>query len=125
MVNAYLSIPVENLPGPARYKPVMADAIRDLFPAKLLARTTKGDASSDHHEGLRRSLPFLMEFVDGHLAREGLINVSALRNSLSRAALGIGEELAQIESTVATEAWLRAVHRASVPVWFPDKTVMR
>ncbi|MDE3724847.1 albusnodin/ikarugamycin family macrolactam cyclase [Nocardiopsis sp. N85] len=125
VVNAYLSVPMEDLPGPARYKPVMADAMRDLFPAKLLARTTKGDASSDHHEGLRRSLPFLMEFVDGHLAQEGLINVSALRNSLSRAALGIGEELAQIESTVATEAWLRTAHRAPAPEWFPDKAVLQ
>ncbi|NKY96147.1 albusnodin/ikarugamycin family macrolactam cyclase [Nocardiopsis alborubida] len=125
VVDAYLSIPVEDLPGPARYKPVMADAMRDLFPAKLLTRTTKGDASSDHHEGLRRSLPFLMDFVDGHLAQEGMINVPSLHNSLTRAALGLGEELAQIESTVATETWLRAVLRAPVPEWFPDEAVMR
>jgi asparagine synthase (glutamine-hydrolysing) len=89
----------------------------NLFPARLARRTTKGDASSDHHHGLRTALPALLDFVDGHLADKGLIDVTGLRGSMRRAAMGVGDELAQIESTVATEAWLRAVRSAPETSW--------
>ncbi|MEV2277054.1 albusnodin/ikarugamycin family macrolactam cyclase [Nocardiopsis sp. NPDC049922] len=117
VIHSYLSVPVDDLPGPARYKPVMAEAMRDLFPVRLTRRTTKGDASSDHHQGLRKALPVLLDFVDGHLAAQGLVDVACLRKSIRHAALGIGDELAQIESTVSTEAWLRAVNAAPRIPW--------
>ncbi|WP_150241391.1 albusnodin/ikarugamycin family macrolactam cyclase [Nocardiopsis quinghaiensis] len=117
VIDAYLSVPVDGLPGPARYKPIMAEAMRDLFPERLTRRTTKGDASSDHHHGLRKALPALLGFVDGHLAGEGLVDVAGLRGSMRRAAMGVGDELAQVESAVATEAWLRAVRSAPAIPW--------
>ncbi|WP_304453086.1 albusnodin/ikarugamycin family macrolactam cyclase [Nocardiopsis sp. YSL2] len=117
VIDAYLSVPVDGLPGPARYKPIMAEAMRDLFPERLARRTTKGDASSDHHHGLRKALPALLDFADGHLAGEGLVDVAGLRESMRRAAMGVGDELAQVESAVATEAWLRAVRSAPTTPW--------
>lgn len=123
VIDAYLSVPVDSLPGPARYKPIMAEAMRDLFPTRLVRRTTKGDASSDHHQGLRRALPELLDFVDGRLAEAGLVDVTLLRGALRRAAMGIGDELAQIESTVATESWLRSVRASPVIAWETEERV--
>ncbi|NYH53094.1 asparagine synthase (glutamine-hydrolyzing) [Nocardiopsis arvandica] len=117
VIDAYLSVPVDGLPGPARYKPIMAEAMRDLFPERLVRRTTKGDASSDHHHGLRKALPALLDFMDGYLAGEGLVDVAGLRGSMRRVAMGVGDELAQVESAVATEAWLRAVRSAPAIPW--------
>lgn len=117
VLDTYLSIPLEELPGPARYKPIMRAAMVDLFPAKLARRITKGDASSDHYQGLRRVLPQLREFMDGHLAGLGLIDPLKLHRAMTRAAAGLTDELYPIESAVASEAWLRAVQAAPGVGW--------
>lgn len=117
VIHTYLSTPVQDLPGPTRYKPILAEAMRDHFPPRLAGRTTKGDSSSDHHEGLRAALPTLAgDFIDGHLAESGLINREEIRQHMRRVAVGVGD-LSLVQPVIETEAWMRAVRRAPVQNW--------
>jgi asparagine synthase (glutamine-hydrolysing) len=116
LIHTYLSTPVGDLPGPTRYKPILADAMRDLFPPRLARRTTKGDSSSDHHGGLRAALPTLTNFLDGHLAEVGLIDPAEIRKTMHQVAVGVGD-LSLVQPVIETEAWMRAVHNAPLLRW--------
>lgn len=116
LIHTYLSTPVRGLPGPTQYKPILADAVHDLFPSRLARRTTKGDASSDHHGGLRAALPSLTNFIDGHLADVGLISPAKIRKTMHRVAAGVGD-LSLVQPVIETEAWMRAVHNAPGLRW--------
>jgi asparagine synthase (glutamine-hydrolysing) len=110
VVDAYLSVPVTAFPSPSRYKPVLAQAMGDLFPPDLRRRTTKGSWSADHHRGLRRMLPRIRRLMDdGHLYGHGLLDPRAFEASLINAALGLDAPLTQVGRTVAMEMWLRAL----------------
>lgn len=116
LIHTYLSTPVRDLPGPTQYKPVLVDAMRDLFPPRLARRTTKGDSSSDHHAGLRAALPGLTDFIDGHLAHAGLVDPAEVRKTMHQVAAGVGD-LSLVQPVIETEAWMRAVHNASDLRW--------
>lgn len=116
IIHTYLSTPVRDLPGPTRYKPILVEAMRDLFPPRLARRTTKGDSSSDHHCGLRTALPALTDFIDGHLADVGLIDPSKIAKTMRQVAAGVGD-LSLVQPVIETEAWMRAVRNAPVLRW--------
>ncbi|TDQ55045.1 asparagine synthase (glutamine-hydrolysing) [Actinorugispora endophytica] len=125
VVNSYLSIHPKRLPSPSHYKPVMAEAMRDLFPDRLLRRTTKGDASSDHYRGIRNALPEIHELMDGALSDLGLVKPDSLRHSVSRAAAGTTTHLSSIKNAVSTEIWVRALRAAPPVAWIASEKEIR
>jgi asparagine synthase (glutamine-hydrolysing) len=95
----------------------LRESVRDLLPAILAARTTKGDATADRYHGLRANLNHLHKLVDGHLAALGLIHPDKLRDSLTRAAAGLSGGFAPIDPAVTAETWLRALGTATPVLW--------
>lgn len=121
VADAYLSVPEEDLPSPSLYKPVLAQAMSDLFPPRLRKRTTKGTWSIDHHRGLRLRLGSIRNLMDdGYLHGHGLIDIQWFHEALRHAAIGMNEPMAQIERAVATEMWFRALNAAPTPEWIID-----
>lgn len=117
LINLCLSVPSRRLPGPARYKPIMAKAMRDLFPANLTGRTTKGDACPDHFGGLRRALPDIRRLMRGHLADLGLLDPEHFDGLLTETAAGIHSQIHPVEAAVSLEAWLCALDRHTPTSW--------
>mgnify|MGYP000727458314 CR=1 FL=1 len=119
VIDTYLAVPLDDRPGPARFKPILRDAMRDLFPPMLAARTTKGTFTSDYYGGIRANLPALLVMVNGHLAAAGLVDPAAVRNALMLAAAGVPDTFIPAQSVIATEAWLRALDAAAPVPWEP------
>ncbi|MGH3568554.1 MAG: albusnodin/ikarugamycin family macrolactam cyclase [Pseudonocardia sp.] len=117
VIDVSLSVPLDQRPGPADYKPILREAVRDLVPTILAARTTKGDATADRYHGLRVNLDHLRELADGHLAALGLIYPDKLRAGLTRAAGGLSGGFASIDAAVTAETWLRALGAAAPVPW--------
>ncbi|MEV2276249.1 albusnodin/ikarugamycin family macrolactam cyclase [Nocardiopsis sp. NPDC049922] len=110
VIDAYLSLPLEEMPEPARYKPLLIEGMRDVLPAALQRRVTKASTTADHYEGLRRSLAQVDALLDGYLAEVGLLDVPTMRANLRRIAAGAGS-LGTVQPIVAFEAWWRAMAR--------------
>ncbi|TDQ45390.1 albusnodin/ikarugamycin family macrolactam cyclase [Actinorugispora endophytica] len=125
IIDTCLAVPTRELPGPARYKPLMAEAMAGLFPPRLARRTTKGDASADHYGGLRKALPRITDMLDGHLAALGLIDVPRLRRVVADTAAGLSSDLYPVESAVAVETWLRALTARPTTTWLIERTEAR
>ncbi|MGH3755551.1 MAG: albusnodin/ikarugamycin family macrolactam cyclase [Pseudonocardiaceae bacterium] len=117
VIDVSLSVPLDQRPGPADYKPILRESVRDLLPTMLAARTTKGDATADRYHGLRANLDHLHELADGHLAALGLVHPGKLRDSLTRAAAGLSGGFAPIDPAVTAETWLRALSAAAPVPW--------
>ncbi|SDD57934.1 asparagine synthase (glutamine-hydrolysing) [Actinokineospora iranica] len=123
VIDACLSVPLHARPGPAVYKPILRQAMADLFPAELATRTTKGSYTSDYYQGIRANLTNLSALMDGHLAALGLIDPAEFRHTLRLAAAGIPTAFVTVEPAVRTEVWLRAVHAAPEVQWTsPQRT---
>ncbi|GAA1963545.1 asparagine synthase-related protein [Amycolatopsis minnesotensis] len=83
VVEAALSVRLHDRRTPWRYKPLLAEAVRDTVPSIITGRITKGDFGEDVRAGLRRGMPDLLElFADSALARRGLIDPDILRARL-------------------------------------------
>jgi asparagine synthase (glutamine-hydrolysing) len=119
VIDTYLAVPLDARPGPAQFKPLLRDAMRDLFPPILTARTTKGTFTSDYYGGIRTNLPALLILANGHLAAAGFVDPAAFRQTLSLAAAGIADAFTSVQHVVATEAWLRALDTATPVAWEP------
>ncbi|MGW4529165.1 albusnodin/ikarugamycin family macrolactam cyclase [Amycolatopsis sp. NPDC004378] len=117
VIDAYLSVPLDERPGPADYKPLLAAALADLFPAKLAARTTKGDFNPDHYGGMRANLPALHALANGRLAALGLVDPAALRRTLTMTAPGLPVAFSTVEPAITAEVWLRALADARHVAW--------
>lgn len=117
VIDVSLAVPLHQRPGPADYKPILRESVRDLLPTMLAARTTKGGATADRYHGLRANLGHLHELADGHLAALGLVHPDKLRDSLTRAAAGLSGGFAPIDPAVTAETWLRALCTATPVPW--------
>src|SRR5437763_5773101 len=117
VVDTYLSVPLDERPGPAEYKPVLRDALGELFPAELAARHTKGNFNADHYGGMRANLAALHELADGRLAELDLVDPAKLRRTLTMTAAGLPGPFSSVEPAVAAETWLRAWDDAPKVVW--------
>jgi len=117
VVDAYLSVPVHERPGPAQYKPMLAAALSDLFPQELRERTTKGDFNPDHYGGMRTNLSTLHALADGHLAEYGLVDPVQLRRTLTMTSAGLPVAFSSIEPVIAAEVWLRTLQRSAPIAW--------
>jgi asparagine synthase (glutamine-hydrolysing) len=122
VVDAYLSVPLNERPGPAEYKPVLRDALGNLFPPELAARRTKGDFNPDHYGGMRANMATLHEMADGQLAALGLVTPERLRRALTMTAAGLPVPFSTVEPAVAAEAWLRSWDSTPNVAWSPVRT---
>lgn len=109
VVEACLTVRLHERTTPWRFKPLIVEAMRDLVPAPVLQRATKGDFSADWHAGLRRARAHLAALLgNSALARLDLVDVDVLR----KACLGLypyALEPVALDRTLACEAWLRTL----------------
>jgi asparagine synthase (glutamine-hydrolysing) len=109
VIEACLAVRLHERATPWRFKPLIVEAMRDLVPAAVLQRSTKGDFSADWHAGLRSARPHLAGLLDDLvLARLELVDADALR----RVCLGLYPHalpMPALDRTLACEAWLRAL----------------
>jgi asparagine synthase (glutamine-hydrolysing) len=120
VVEAGLTVrPLERV-TPWRYKPLIVEAMRGIVPDGSLARATKANGSGDELPGLRRHRAELLAlFEDARLARLGLVDAAALRETLTRP-LAPSLQFGALDQTVACEAWLRSLERTPAPSPVPS-----
>jgi asparagine synthase (glutamine-hydrolysing) len=76
-------------PQPGRLKPVLAEAMRDVLPAAILQRRSKGHFNEIYYLGLSRNLPALEDLIRKSPCDElGLVDRDSLIDGVRRAALG-------------------------------------
>ena len=109
VVEAALSVRLEERSTPWRYKPLLVEAMRGIVPDSILCRTTKGEFSTDLRAGLRRHRADLLDFFDSSLlAARGLIDLDQLRVSLTGPHPD-NHALIAFDATLACESWLQVV----------------
>ena len=115
VVEAGLAVRPQDRVTPWRYKPLIVEAMRGIVPDQSLARQTKANGDCNEELGLRRHRDQLLAlFEDSRLARLGLIDAGVLRETLIRP-LPPHLRFGALDQTVACEAWLRSLERATVP----------
>ncbi|MFF7588582.1 albusnodin/ikarugamycin family macrolactam cyclase [Kitasatospora purpeofusca] len=117
VIDTVLRVPLEARPPVYAYKPHLVRAMRDLLPAALAARSTKGSFNADFFNGRRENLDALLGLADGFLSALGLVEPRALRRSLKQAAMGMPVPLGTLDRMLAVEAWLIALDREPEPKW--------
>jgi asparagine synthase (glutamine-hydrolysing) len=116
VIEAALSVRVAERNAPARYKPVLADAVSSVVPAFVLGRSTKGEYSADLYRGLRQNREAMVDlFADSALARAGLVDADLVRTSLLGLHPGTGM-MQFLDGTLGCELWLRARQTSDIGV---------
>ncbi|EMF00612.1 asparagine synthase-related protein [Streptomyces mobaraensis] len=109
VIEAVLSVRVEDRMDPARYKPLLVESLRGTVPDALLDRTTKDEMSQDQALGLRRHAPDLRRlWTDARLARRGLVDADLLVRLADEPDTPLLQENS-LWTVVACESWLRAI----------------
>ncbi|MET8475058.1 asparagine synthase-related protein [Streptomyces sp. NPDC006422] len=108
VIEATLAVRLADRLDPARYKPLLAEAVRGVVPAPLLARTTKDHMNGDTAQGLARHADDLRELWHGsRLAALGLVDARAL-DALAADPYSPLHTRHCVDTAVACEMWLRA-----------------
>ncbi|MFW5418629.1 hypothetical protein J0910_18610 [Nocardiopsis sp. CNT-189] len=112
VIQAAMSVRLEDRVAGEQPKPVLAEAMRGLVP-HVFERRTKGDASVEIYTGIRRNRAELDRFCrESRLAELGLIDAEAMREVV----LGLHADtrpLMPFDATLGTELWLRGVEGPS------------
>jgi asparagine synthase (glutamine-hydrolysing) len=83
------------------------EVFADLMPTEVLARRTKGATTSHSIRTLAANLPWLREhLLEGELAREGLLDRTALESRLTEAALLDGRFRPALGECVSAQLWI-------------------
>jgi asparagine synthase (glutamine-hydrolysing) len=115
VIEAGLAVRPQERITPWRYKPLILEAMGGIVPDESLTRQTKANGSCDADPGLRRHRGELLAlWEDSRLARLGLIDADALRDTCIRP-LPPELQFGGLDQTVACEVWLRSLERATVP----------
>jgi asparagine synthase (glutamine-hydrolysing) len=115
VIEAGLAVRPQERITPWRYKPLIIEAMGGIVPDESLTRQTKANGSCDVDPGLRRHRGELLAlWEDSRLARLGLIDADALRETCMRP-LPPELQFGVLDQTVACEVWLRSLERATVP----------
>ncbi|MFJ1754223.1 albusnodin/ikarugamycin family macrolactam cyclase [Kitasatospora sp. NPDC088134] len=117
VVDTVLRVPLDARPPVYAYKPHLVQAMSDLLPPALAARTTKGSFNADFYTGRRANLEDLLGLADGFLSALGLVEPRAVRRALKQAAMGAPVPMGILDRTLAVEAWLQALDREPEPQW--------
>lgn len=113
VVEAALSVRIEDRALRGRFKPLLTTAMRGIVPDDVLARRDKGEFSAEMYRGLRHNRAgFLALCEDSRLAALGLVDVDVLRSAL-RTPHPETRQVIPLEHTVTCETWLRS--RDTVP----------
>ncbi|MFI5657694.1 asparagine synthase-related protein [Streptomyces sp. NPDC051684] len=108
VIEATLAVRLADRVDPARYKPLLAGAVRGVVPAPLLARTTKDHMNGDSAQGLVRHADDIRELWHGsRLAALGLVDARAL-DALAADPYSPLHTRHSIDAALACEMWLRA-----------------
>ncbi|WP_055522582.1 asparagine synthase-related protein [Streptomyces graminilatus] len=114
VVEAALSVRIEDRLVSGDFKPVLRRAVRGIVPEEILARRSKGEFSAEAFQGMRRNRADLLDLCDDlRLSRLGLVDPGALRTALL-SPKSQSRQLAPYENTLACEGWLRSI-AAPVP----------
>ncbi len=113
VVEAALAVRLHERCTPWAYKPLLAEAMRDVLPERVRTRTTKGAFDEDLRTGLGRSRDALLElFADSELARAGLISAEAVRTQLLTPQADLSRNFA-VEHLLGCETWFRAAREVT------------
>ncbi|MEU5979990.1 lasso peptide isopeptide bond-forming cyclase [Streptomyces sp. NPDC047315] len=111
VVEAALSVRLEERAHPWRYKPLLAEAVRGIVPEAITARATKGEFSADLSLGLRRNRMNVLDVLtDSAIVERGLIDADALRRLLLAPQADHSRNIA-LEHLLGCETWLRTATR--------------
>jgi asparagine synthase (glutamine-hydrolysing) len=115
VIEAGLAVRPQERITPWRYKPLIIEAMGGIVPDESLTRQTKANGSCDVDQGLRRHRGELLAlWEDSRLARLGLIDADALRETCMRP-LPPELQFGALDQTVACEVWLRSLEHAPLP----------
>ena len=115
VINACLAARPHEAATPWSYKPLLAAAMRDLVPARVLHRTTKDHCGVEWQQGLRTHRRDLAGWAeDSRLVAAGVADEELLRRALLSPGLLRGGS-AELEATLGAEAWLRDLEAHPVP----------
>lgn len=117
LIDTCLSVPLDDRPGPADYKPMMRRALADLLPEPLTRRVSKGDLTPDYYQWLRANRVAVDGLADGRLTELGLVDPAVFRRMVARAVAGIPDAYGMVEPVVSAEIWLRAIDTAPAVPW--------
>ncbi len=102
------------VPGTA-FKPALVAAMQSVRTGTSLTRSTKGEFSAAVYHGLSKNRHNLLGlFEDSLLAQHGLIDLAALRSSISDS-MRFDSETIALEQTIAAEVWLRTISQEASP----------
>lgn len=127
IVNACLSVHPEHARDPWSYKPLLAEAMTGIVPARILERSTKDHCTEEWFGGLRAHRRDLMDWAeDSRLVAAGLVDAPALRRAVAGPAMLTGG-FTQLDNTLGAEEWLRDLAARPVPAYLThtDNSVLR
>jgi len=108
MLELCIQIPTWLWCAAGRNRAVARAAYGDVLPAAVLARRSKGGFDGFGAELIDRNRALMRDMLlDGELARQGLIDASAVRTTLERP-LPDGEVIVELLALVDQEAWINA-----------------
>jgi asparagine synthase (glutamine-hydrolysing) len=113
VIDTALSVRAHERRTPWRYRPLQAEALHDILPPEISARSTKGEFGQDVRDGLARNLPAVLAlFADSALAATGLIDPDVLRDHMLAPQVDNTAVFA-LEDLIGCETWLRATTAAT------------
>ena len=118
LVNYLFSIPREQILRPGRRRSLMRRALANIVPHEVLERRRKAYQLRAPLYALQQAHDVVEKlFANSMLADAGLIDITALRQSLRRTAEGDPAWWQAVLRTIALELWLRSIvlgdrHRA-------------
>lgn len=109
VVEAVLSVRLDERALPHRYKPLLTTAMHGILPDPLRQRSTKGVYDTDVYQGFRQNRAELLDLFDtAMLAQRDLIDPDRLRRFI----LGPhphSRDLGALDPTLSAEVWLRSL----------------
>lgn len=110
VVETCLATQAHERTDPGRAKPLLAEAMRGIVPASLLARRTKSVYDTDFHLGWREHRAEILALLaDSRLAARGLVDGEALRAASRAPDWTDPSMLVALNDTLACELWLRTL----------------
>lgn len=107
VIETCLSVPSWELRAGGRDRSLARRAFADDLPAMILRRRVKGGPDGFAAQILDRFRASIRErLLDGHLARQGIVDRNALQVALGDESPNLGEQRVRILEFVAAEAWL-------------------
>jgi asparagine synthase (glutamine-hydrolysing) len=109
VIESVLSVRPHERRTPWRYKPLLAEAMRDVVPAGIARRGTKGEFSQVVKAGLKANLRAVLAILaDSELVRQGLVDSDLVKQYLTRPHSDSAAIIA-LENLLACENWIREV----------------